>query len=119
MKHSATEYTWIHDVPAEWGISPTPSATTNRIFTYKGKTYAYTTEELTGLGTVTGNVTLTIKGTTEVEGSVFGGGAQSAVSGNTVVDLQDDAQVGGNVFGGGDQGKVDGSTKVNVMYTEP
>lgn len=111
-------YQWIHDVPSEWGISPTPTTSNaKRYFEYpanSGKWYIYTPESLTGLGAVTGNVELTIKGTTEVKGSVFGGGAQSTVEGNTTVNLQDDAQVNGSVFGGGDQGLVEGSTTVNV-----
>lgn len=116
-------YQWIHDVPTEWGISPAPTTSNaNRYFEYpvnSGKWYIYTTEILTGLGKVSGNASLTIKGTTEIEGSVFGGGAQSAVSGNTTVILQEKARVTGDVFGGGDQGVVEGSTEVNVMYTKP
>ena len=84
-----------------------------------GKWYCYTWNSLANLGTVTSDVSLTIKGTTEVKGSVFGGGAQSAVSGDTNVYLQEDAQVDGDVFGGGDQGEVGGNATVDVMYTEP
>jgi hypothetical protein len=57
-----------------------------------GKNYLYTEISLDNLGAVNGDVTLSIKGNSEVFG---------------------------NVFGGGDQSKVEGSTKVNIMYTEP
>ena len=111
-------YQWIHDVPSEWNISPAPTTSNaKRYFEYpanSGNWYIYTPESLTGLGAVTGNVELTIKGTTEVYGDVFGGGAQSAVTGNTTVKLQGSAQVDGNVFGGGNEGKVSGSTEVNI-----
>lgn len=111
-------YQWINDVPSEWGISPAPTTTNaNRYFEYpanSGNWYIYTPEPLTGLGAVSGDVSLTIKGTTEVEGSVFGGGAQSAVTGNTTVNLKGEAQIAGNVFGGGNEGEVGGSTEVNI-----
>ena len=112
-------YQWIHDVPTEWGISPAPTTSNdNRYFEYpagSGKWYIYTTESLTGLGTVNGNATLTIKGTTEVMGDVFGGGAQSDVSGNTTVNIEGNTQIYGNVFGGGNQGLVEGSATVNIQ----
>ena len=89
--------------------------------------YVHTTVDLDNLGTVTGHVTLTLNGTTTVgtlegapgsetlkagTGSVFGGGAESAVSGNTTVTLEGKAHVYGDVYGGGDQGPVDGSSEV-------
>ena len=74
---------------------------------------------------VTGNVTLTIDGTTTVAESVYGGGEESAVnkkdgvtdSGNIIVTLKDNAQVYGNVFGGGNKGLVEGSATVNIGQT--
>lgn len=118
MKHEGDTiyYQWIHDVPTEWGISPAPS-TTNAKFEYpagSGNWYIYTTEELTGLGTVNGNVILSIKGTTKVDGSVYGGGAQSAVSGDTTVNLSESAEILGDVFGGGNMGMVSGTTTVKI-----
>ena len=77
-----------------------------------------TTSSTSGLGSVTGNVTLTLEGSTTVNGSVYGGGAQSAVQGNTTVTLQGNTEVLGNVFGGGDEGIVEGSTTVNIMNEE-
>ena len=91
------------------------------------------------LGSVAGNVTLTIKGDSEIgtagdntTGHVFGGGEESYVTkskdsnnqpiantGNTTVYIEGNTQVLGNVFGGGDRGDVEGSTKVNIEYVEP
>lgn len=113
LEYGPTKYTWIHDIPSEWGISPNPS-TNNPTFSYGGKHYVYTTQELTNLGTVSGNVTLTIKGTTEIKGNVYGGGDESAVNGSTQITLKGDADVTGSVFGGGNEGEVEGSTEVNI-----
>ena len=90
-----------------------------------------TNESLTGLGAVTGNVTLTLNGstvgtegdTTGTKGNVYGGGEESAVkkkegvtsSGNTTVNLKGSTEVYGNVFGGGNEGLVEGSTTVNIQ----
>ena len=90
----------------------------------------YTTEDLDVLGTVTGDVSLTIKGTSKIgtldgegelvdgTGDVFGGGEQSAVSGDSPVDvtvtIEGKTEVLGDVFGGGKQGRVDGNTTVNI-----
>ena len=116
LEHSPTKYTWIHDIPAGWGKSPNLSNNTDLYFKDPNSNnwYIYTNQPLTGLGTVNGNATITIKGTTEVEGNVFGGGAQSAVNGNTIVYIQGNTHVTGNVFGGGDEGKVTGSATVNI-----
>lgn len=122
------EYIWIHDIPTEWGLSTAPSPS-NPTFSHDGKWYVYTTENLTGLGTVTGNIELTIKDDTIVEGKVFnedgtinpdeiggvfGGGDESAVDGNVTVILQGKTEVLGNVFGGGNHGAVSGNTTVNI-----
>ena len=73
----------------------------------------YTTEDLTTLGTVTGDVTLTINGNTVVHESVYGGGEESAVVGDTHVTVnggtiglqQKGGYRWGNVYGGG-RGKI-------------
>ena len=88
-------YTWQHaDV-----VNSTATAinTTNHIL--------YTTEDLTTLGTVTGDATLHIEGTTSVGGSVFGGGEESDVLGNTNVTMTD-GYVFNGIFGGGYSGSV-------------
>ena len=113
LEYGATEYTWIHDVPAEWGISPAPS-TSNPTFTHEGKSYCYTEQELTGLGAVSGSTSLTIEGTTNVQGNVYGGGDQSAVNTNSTVIIQGSAVVTGDVFGAGNAADVDGAAAVTV-----
>ena len=64
------------------------------------KKLIYTTEDMSTLGTVVGNVTLNIKGTTSVGCSVYGGGEESAVSGNVAVNMTA-GTVAENVYGGG------------------
>ncbi len=89
----------------------------------------YTNEDLTTLGTVTGNATLNITGTTTVAGSVYGGGEESGVDGDTEVTIKN-GTIGttdlggaeyGNVYGGGKgkednvtAGQVKGDTKVKI-----
>ena len=78
------------------------------------------------LGSVAGNVNLTIKGDSKIgtdgvndkkHGHVFGGGESSWVTGadhKVTVNLQGNTEVLGNVFGGGDNGVVEGSTEVKI-----
>ena len=99
----------------------------------KDKHILYTTADLTSLGTVTGNVTLTINGTTTtVKHSVYGGGEESGVNGNTTVNVTG-GTIGtpnfggaeyGNVFGGGkgknndvNAGFVKGNTNISISGT--
>jgi len=92
----------------------------------------YTNTELTGLGEVA-KTELTIKGTTTVAKSVYGGGEESGVAGNTEVNVTSgtigtQGQGGveyGNVFGGGKgkvgdkvAGYVKGNTAVNISQAE-
>ena len=114
LDYAPTEYTWIHDIPTAWGKTASTSSPT---FEYGGNSYCYTDVELTGLGTVTGNVSLTIEGTTEIDEDVYGGGDASAVNGNTTVVLQGNATVTRNVFGGGNSGDVSGSATVTIRET--
>ena len=97
-----------------------------------GKNYFFTEIPLTNLGAVNGDVTLTLKGNTEVEctffnedgtidttkkGGVYGGGDASAVTGSNhkvTVNLQGNTTVNGNVFGGGNKGLIEGSATVNM-----
>ena len=124
---STETYTWQHrDV-----VNSTETAIdrTNHIL--------YTTEDLTTLGAVTGNVTLTIDGNTtltngkvmSVSKSVYGGGEESGVDGNTEVTVtggtigteNEGGAEYGNIYGGG-KGKADdvtaglvkGSTNVSI-----
>jgi len=76
------------------------------------------------LGSVAGNVTLTIKGNSVIgtagdttKGNVFGGGESSYVTGasnKVTVNIEGNTQIYGNVFGGGDKGEVQGSAEVNI-----
>ena len=103
LPETDAEYTWQHR--DEVNSTETAINTNNHIL--------YTQENLTGLGAVTGNVTLTIDGNTtltngkrmSVTKSVYGGGEESNVEGNTQVNI-----TGGiiteNVYGGG-KGEAD------------
>ena len=92
----------------------------------------YTLEDLNALGTVQGNVTLTLKGNTTVgtlvgdvlkpgTGNVFGGGDMSGVlqidastPAQVKVNLEQGVTVYGNVYGGGNEGPVGGSSEVKI-----
>lgn len=90
------------------------------------KNFIYTDIDLStsNLGSVDGNVNLTIKGNSVIgtagdatKGFVFGGGDQSYVLGesnNVTVTLMGNTQVLSDVFGGGNRGNVEGSTKVEI-----
>ena len=81
-----------------------------------------TNEPLNALGSVQGNVSLSILGNSHIgngahdatHGNIFGGGDQSAVNGNTTVIIGDNTEVEGNVYGGGNEGAVGGTTTVNI-----
>ena len=76
-----------------------------------------TTEDLSGLGTVSGDVELTISGDSHIYGSVFGGGESSDVTGidkTVTVTLADSTTIDHNVYGGGNEGAVYGSTNVFI-----
>ena len=95
--------------------------------------YIKTTQDLETLGSVKGNVTLTIRGSSVIgtagnanTGNVFGGGESSYVTTNpniinqkVTVNLEGETEVLGNVFGGGDKGEVQCSTEVNIRQTAP
>ena len=123
--NTSTEYTWEY------------SATVNSTATAidKNAHILYTTENLTTLGQVTGNVTLNILGNTLVEGlavdyegnptggdrgGVFGGGDASAALGDIEININAPTTKteGGynvyNVFGGGNRAPVGGNTTVNL-----
>ena len=91
-----------------------------------GKVTTNVNLDKSNLGSVAGNVNLTLKGNTKVTRNVYGGGESSYVTRpyneknktyekvTVTVTLQGDTEVSGNVFGGGDQGNVEGSTVVNI-----
>ena len=75
-----------------------------------------------GLGAnarVTRDTRVDIKGTSVVNGNVFGGGSEAEVGNsganhNTLVNILGSARVDGNVYGGGNRAKVWGNTVVNI-----
>ncbi len=77
-----------------------------------GKHDIYTNVDLTTLGEAA-HTKLTIKGTTTVGESVYGGGEESAVGDETEVNIED-GTIGTDVFGGGKEGDVGGSVTVNM-----
>ena len=108
VKGQTTTYTWQHG---------------NSIDVDNPNHILYTTEDLTTLGTVTGNASLTITGNSRIgtvendplTGHVFGGGEESKVQGSTHVILSGAAEVFGNVFGGGNKGSVDDNSSVSFQ----
>lgn len=137
---TSTKYTWCYKnnttnvVVPSGVVIPDNVSTNNPSFEYNGKKYFYTEEPLENLGTVTGKVTLNIEGTTEVKGSVYGGGEESGVDGNTEVNVTGGtigyegapvyADLVGNVYGGGKgmdddvlAGIVTGNTSVTISGT--
>lgn len=97
-----TDYTWVNGTLTNGssGID-----TQNKLI--------YTDADLTTLGQVSGNVTLTINGGM-IEGSIYGGGDESQSHGNTQVNIDQSAVINGFVYGGGNQADVEGNTLVNV-----
>ena len=138
IPYAPTVYQWTNDKledknEAYMKANPTYSKEVNG----ETKWYCYTWNSLANLGTVTGDVTLTIDGHTtltddkvmSVGMSVYGGGEESGVDGSTEVNVTGgtigaEGQGGveyGNVYGGGKgkrdniaAGQVKGSTKVAI-----
>ena len=122
---TSTTYYWTHDKGSTG--SPITAATET-----DPKNYFYTEIPLDNLGSVSGNVTLTINGTTSVGESVYGGGEESVVNGDTEVTVTG-GTIGttgkggatyGNVFGGGkgkdddvNAGLVKGNTNITISGT--
>lgn len=72
--------------------------------------------DLSDLGTIRGNTSLTITGNTLIDGSVYGGGNMSkVVDGQTSVIINGKGVViNESVFGGGNQAEVTGNTNVHI-----
>ena len=112
-------YTWKH--------ANTVNSTSTAIDKTNHILYTNVDIETSNLGSVAGNVTLTIKGNSVIgtagdttKGNVFGGGESSYVTGaanKVTVNIEGKTQVLGNVFGGGDKGEVQGSAEVNIRET--
>ena len=112
-----TTYTWKN--AEEAGVTLTNGGEGSD----KTNHYIYTNQNLTVLGQV-GETDLTIKGNTSVEGSVFGGGDESAITasatatGNTKVTIEEndthETPTINNVYGGGNTADVEGKTEVKM-----
>jgi len=115
-----TEFEWKNATEA--GVNLTNNKSGSDLTNH----YIYTNIDLSksNLGSVAGNVNLTIKGNSEIgttgdtnTGNVFGGGESSYVTGadhTVTVNLQGNAHVLGNVFGGGHEGVVECNSVVNI-----
>ena len=86
-KNGTTDYTWKKGTLTK----NTTALVGNEILT---------DVNLNNLGAVTGNTFLTVSGTTEVTGSVYGGGEESNVLGDTQVNMNG-GTIAQNVYGGG------------------
>lgn len=108
---TSNTYTWTN----ETSLGGKTLSTGNPAVTgVGGKNYYFTEKSLENLGTVTGTVSFTIEGDSEITHDVYGGGNESAVDGNVTVTLKGNARVNGNVFGGGNKGVVEGKAIVNI-----
>ena len=101
---SSETYTWEQGTQ---GHSNTADAANHKLYTGTNVTLA-------DLGNVTGDITITLKGKTTVNGNVFGGGNESKSLANTLVEIMEHTKVLGNIYGGGNMGEVGGNTKVVV-----
>ena len=116
-----TTFTWKN--AGEAGVTLTNGQSGSDLTTNH---YIYTNVDLSksNLGSVDGNVNLTIKGSSVIgtagdadKGNVYGGGDESYVTGaghTVTVTLQGSTHVLGNVFGGGNHGLVEGTTRVEI-----
>lgn len=136
------EYTWCYKNATTGEMFPQgvvipnyASTSTNLKATFEyptgsNKWYVLTKESLEHLGAVSGNVTLTINGRSNIgtlengmlkngTGNVYGGGNESTVDGSTLVKVFERTKVFGNIYGGGNMGLVGGDAKViiNGKYT--
>ena len=73
-----------------------------------------TSVDLSNLGQVYGNINLTIKGTSNIHGDVFGGCDMSTATANVVTRITGPVHIGGSVYGGGNEAKVRGNTNVRI-----
>ena len=109
-------YEWTNDKPE--GVSDTKPEFWDDV---DKKWKCYTKVPLTGLGEVSKDATITINGTSQIDGNVYGGGDESAVQGTTKVNVMESAIIGGisvdggDVYGGGNVADVGGATKVILL----
>ena len=100
---TATDFNWTSGTLTENETAIDESGSKHDIFT---------DADLTTLGEVA-HTNLTIKGTTSVVGSVYGGGEESGVDDETEVNIEG-GTIATDVFGGGKEGNVGGNVVVNM-----
>ena len=75
----------------------------------------YTTTDMSLMGKVKGDVSITITGSSEIGGNLFGGGNQADVLGKTSVIMPSaESVINGTVYGGGNESNIEGSTDVKI-----
>lgn len=74
----------------------------------------YTTADMTQMGRVTGNITITINGGT-IGKNVYGGGNESPSDKQTNVTITGGAQITGDVYGGANKANVGDATIVDIL----
>ena len=109
------KYTWSNDkTPSNNNVAIEDIGSEHLIYVAKAD------KDLSDLGTVTGKITLNLKGGTTVTGNVFGGGDESSLTGNADVNVGDinipgNLTISGKVFGGGNNAVTGGKdTKVTL-----
>lgn len=75
----------------------------------------YTTTDISLMGKVKGDASITVKGTSVIGGNLFGGGNQADVIGTTNVIMPSaESVINGTVYGGGNESNIEGSTDVKI-----
>lgn len=75
----------------------------------------YTTTDMSLMGKVKGDVSITITGSSVIGGNLFGGGNQADVLGKTSVIMPSaESVINGTVYGGGNESNIEGSTDVKI-----
>ena len=116
LEYKDIYYEWTNEQPS--GVTKSNPAFWDST---EQKWKCYTEKSLEGLGEVSQDATITINGTTHIDGNVYGGGDQSAVRGATNVLIAESATIGGviansgDVYGGGNVANVGGNTKVFLL----
>ena len=110
---TSTTYTWTNETSLGGQTLSTSHPAVLDVDGVVGNNYFYTEIPLVNLGTVTGDVSLTIDGTSTVAGNVFGGGNESKSLNNTTVNING-GTISSDVYGGGNQATVGGGTTVNL-----
>lgn len=120
----AVTYTWC-DTASYFNLS------SSYLTTHEGRNIIYTNQNLSNLGAVLGNATLTINGNSVVKGDVYGGGALSSSNTNstsnvTTVNINGGTYgvnnggtiTGGNIYGGGmgnaQNAVTEGTVELNI-----